>query len=185
MNSTLIRASPFGEADVYLKVFLVAGCILLISNCSLFKNSASDLRKSHEVSTAVTEVKSLEQKDWLRRSDGFFHHQDSSNSDFAIQIRPKGTFSFSPDKGFSGEAESILLTGKASTGSVSSDWNTTLQQDKGSTEKQMTLKKKGVSDQKIKLKKSAPSWKWMIAALAFMGVLCFFLYTKLKLILKL
>jgi hypothetical protein len=184
VNCTLVRASPYGITDVCLKAFLFGGCILLITNCNLFKNTATDLRKSHELSTAITQVRSEEQKDWLSRSGSVSFHQDSSNQDYAIRIWPRGVFTFSPEKGFTGEADRVLVTGKAKTGSSSSETTTALQQDKGKIQQELNLKKKDVSEQKLKLKKSVPSWKLVIAGVAFMGVLCCFIYTKIKLILK-
>jgi hypothetical protein len=180
MTCIFTRGSPPGT-DLYLRVCLFTGCMILIMNCNLFKNTATELQSSHELSTADTQVKFTEQKDWLSRSASMAYHHDSANLDYSIRIWPKGVFSFSGEKGFTGEAEQVLVTGNSKTGSVSSDLRTSSQRDKGKIQQQLSTKKKDVADQKIKIKKSAPSWKWITAGLAFLGVICCFIYTKLKL----
>jgi len=184
MTCVFTRGSPPGT-DLYLKVCLFTGGMILSMNCNLFKNTATKLQSSHELSTADTQVKSTEQKDWLSQSGSVSYHRDSSNLDYSIRIWPKGVFSFSADKGFTGEAEQVLVTGNSKTGSVSSDLRTSSQRDKGKIQQQLSTKKKDTADQKINIKKSAPSWKWIIAGLAFIGVICCFIYTKLKLFFKL
>jgi hypothetical protein len=179
MTCIFTRASPSG-IDFSLKVCLFTGCMLLVMNCNLFKNTATDTQKSHALSTAVARVNVAEQKDWLSRSGSVTYHRDSANLDYTIRIWPKGVFSFSAEQGFSGEADQVLVTGKAKSASVSSDLILSSQQDKGRIQQQVRIKKKDMADQKIKIKKSAPSWKWIIAGLALMCVICCLSYTRLK-----
>jgi len=172
------------KTDLYKCMALFAGNLILMIGCGLFKNTVTDLQQSHEQTTSGTKVQSLAQRDWLSRSGSVSFYRDSSNLDYFIQIWPRGRFSFSAGEGFSGEADKIQVTGKAKAGSVSSERHSSLQQDKGKLQKEHISEKKSVADQKLKIKKSAVSWKWVIAGFAFMGVLSCFLYTKLKLIFK-
>lgn len=180
MTSVFIRASPI--TDIYLKLFFLTGCLLMMANCNLFKNTVTDLRKSHELTTAITQVKTAEHKDWLSRSGSVSFQQDSSDTDYSIQIWPKGTFSFSAEKGFSGEADKVLVTGRVKTGSSSTDKRSSIVQYKGKVRQTRTEDNKKVVDQKLKTKRSSPSWKWVIASLAFLGVVSCFLYTKMNLV---
>jgi hypothetical protein len=84
---------------------------------------------------------------------------------------PGGTFSFSPEKGYSGEADKVLITDKAKNRSVSAALSTTLQQDKGNVQRHLSVENKFKSDGKVKIKKTTVSWKWIIAGIAFLSVL--------------
>jgi hypothetical protein len=171
-------------ADLYPGIVVMACLLTLTMNCNLFKNTASNLNNTHELSSADTKLKLTEQRDWLSRSAKITLHHDSSNLDYMLQIWPKGMFSFTPQQGFTGEAERILLTGKSRSGSASSEISTALQQDKGKTSGQLSTSKKHVAGAKLKTKSTAPSWKWIVALLAIMGFAGCYIYTKIKLFFK-
>lgn len=184
MTCIHLRAGPIRDAVCSHMAFLFIGCMVLMTNCNLFKNTATDLQKSHALSTSVTQFKSTEQKDYLSTSGSVSFHQDSSDNGYSIQIWPRGMFTYSPGKGFSGEADKVLVTGKAKSGSVSTGSSNSLQIDRGKIQRSLNVNEMSVSDQKLKTKRTSPSWKWMIAALAFMMVVGCFAYTKMKLLFK-
>lgn len=184
MISNLIRAGSHNAVDDFIKTFILTCLLILMFNCSLFKNTATDLHQSHELSTAIEEIRTVEHRDWLSKSGSLYLHQDSSNMDYSVQILPRGVFSFSSAGGFSGEADKVLLTGRIRAGSVSLDSSSSLQQDKGETRQQYSQQVSNVIDQKDKKKTAAPSWKWLVGILAFLGALSCFLYSKVKLFIK-
>lgn len=143
-----------------------------------------DLQKSHELSIADTQFEYTEQKDFLKESGSVSFHRDSSDFGYSLQIWPRGTFSYSPEDGFSGEADKVLVTGKGKSGSVSTGLTNILERDKGKIRQNLKQHTKNVRDEKQKSKKTSPSWKWVIAGLAFMMVVGCFIYTKVNLFFK-
>lgn len=172
-------ASDFnrGLANV---IMLISFSFLLCLGCNLFKNTTTDLYKSHELTEADTRLSTTAQKENISMAGSVSFHQDSSDMDYSIQIWPKGLFSFSAEKGFSGEADKVMVTGKVKRSSVSSASSSSLHQGKVKIKQQLSQQRKKVSDLKTKSKKSKPSWKWLVAGLAFLTALCCFLYSKVK-----
>lgn len=152
---------------------------ILAYGCGLFKNTGTDRENSHQLLSAERELKTLEQKDWLDKSGSINLYRDSSNLNYTIQIWPKGAFNFSQNKGFSGEAEKILVQGSAKVGSLATAIYSSEQRDKATISKTVAKKSKQVSDEHLKVKQSSPSWKWVLAGSLTVALLCWFIYRKL------
>ena len=172
-------ATDFNRGIAYV-IMPIAISFFLFLGCNLLKHTTSDLYKSHELEETDTRLSTTAQKENISMAGSVSFHQDSSDIDYSIQIWPKGMFSFSAEKGFSGEAEKVMVTGKAKSGSVSSVSSSSFHQDKVKIQQQLSQQRKKVSDLKTKSKKSKPSWKWLVASMAFITALCCFLYSKVK-----
>ncbi|SEA51790.1 hypothetical protein [Pedobacter hartonius] len=153
--------------------------VILSSGCSLFKNTSTAIENSHQLSSTEKELKVIQQKDWLSKSEGVAFYQDTGSRNYAIQIWPKGNFTFSPGAGFSGEAEKILVEGNIKKATLAAGMYNIEQQDKGKAESRVSEKKKQISDEHLKSKRSLPSWKWMLTGVAMLAVLCWFTYRKI------
>lgn len=160
---------------VYLLLLMVMFC-----RCNLFKNTSTDISKFHQLSMQKTDFRLQENKEWLSRSDNITFYRDTGNSNYTIQIWPKGMFSFSPEKGFSGVAEKVMIEGQVLSGSAASGLTTSNQQARNKTEVELNEEDKQVADRKEKLKQSSPSWKWVFAGLVSSGVICWYIYWQLS-----
>ncbi len=156
-------------------------CLLLmiICSCSLFKHTRTDTKQSRQLSTREKNLQSLEKKDWLSKSGSVNFYKDTGNVSYAIRIWPKGTFSFSPGNGFSGEADQVMIEGNSTGSSVLAGSTITKQQNKGILKTTLSQSEKQVADEKEKLKESLPSWKLVVAGLVLVLLLSSVLYKKL------
>lgn len=151
----------------------------LFCRCNLFKNVNTDIRKSHHSSMQKTDLQLYGNKEWLSRSDNVTFYRDTGNSSYAIQIWPRGIFSFSPEKGFSGTADKVMIEGQVLSGSASSDLSTSKEETSSEVKVAISHEDKQLADSKEKFKQSSPSWKWVIAGLVSIGFLCWYIYWRL------
>ena len=162
-----------------MKFLLLLSMASLCLGCSLFKNAKTTVEKSHQLSESESKLQVSEHKDWLSNSKSLFFTRDTNNSNYSVQIWPEGAFSFSPDKGFSGHANQILINGKANGSSVTSSLHVSRQEDKGIVISKISAKDKQVNNHDVKTKTSSPSWKWMVTGLGLIIIGCWWLYRKL------
>lgn len=152
--------------------------LMLASSCGLFQNIRTNKEKSHQVTSALTDINIAEQKDYLLKSGSIKLYTDSSRQSYNVELWPKGLFSFSPEKGFSGEASRVVITGNIYRLAVLSSLQSSEIQDKGKIGMTLNQTKKQVSDQQQKVKQSSVSWKWILAVLIIMVILGLFIYWK-------
>lgn len=151
----------------------------LFCRCNLFKNVSTDISKYHQSSIQKTDLQLQKDKEWMSKSGNVTFYKDTGNSSYAIQIWPKGMFSFSPEKGFSGTADKVVIEGQVLSGSASSDLSTSKEQSKSKVKVAISQEDRRSADNKEKLKQSSPSWKWVIAGLVSMVGICCYIYWRL------
>jgi hypothetical protein len=108
------------------------------------------------------------------------YFKDSANHDYEIQIWPKGAFTFSKDKGFTGQAAQIRIKGKS--GRLMSG---------GAVSRKLEQSKEGLllSDQQSKLKvtgkkevskQTSPSWKAILISVLLILVVVWWIGKRLS-----
>lgn len=164
-----------------MKEYVFLLLILLLNACSLLKNTSHSINQSQELLTNQTNLKMLEEKDWGERSNRLIFSTDSSDQQFTIQIWPKGLFTYSPAKGFSGTADRVQIVERLKSSGALVDVVQLAQQDKKNVAATIGQLDKKATDQQIRTTKSSPSYKWMLAGLAFILILVFGGYSLKKL----
>jgi hypothetical protein len=81
-------------------------CISILCGCALQQRKVAIDRQATSSELAVAETEKLTMVRQHIRTD-------SSAIETSIELFPKGKFSYSPDRGFEGEADRIVITGKA------------------------------------------------------------------------
>ena len=152
---------------------------VLYSSCGLFKNTKSNVDLVHQEAEYNTESKMLDSKDWMRTTGRLDLYADSSLHQYAVRLWPKGSFAFSADQGFIGEADSIVIMGSLTAGSASAGVLNIQEQDEGKVELGTTVAGRQSIDQKSKVKVQETSWVWVAGILALVYLLfCIVLYKK-------
>lgn len=164
------------KRGLFLFVLFLGWC-----GCSLFKNISTTTDKSHQVYAAGTNVKVTEDKDLKIQSNNLILFKDSGNAHFTIQIWPKGLFTYSAGKGFSGAADRMQIVETISGGSTYAGRSQVQQEDKGKVGTTVATKVRSTKNQQVKVKQSSPSWKWVVGGLGFMMILglAWYLYHQL------
>ena len=153
--------------------------LILFYGCSLLKNNSTEISKTHGLAVKKSNLAVLEQKDWLSKSSTTIFFKDTSNHQYEVQIWPKGAFSFSPDKGFTGEAGQVLIRGSTQESMESAGVSRVEEKDKGRMAVNIDQQEKVVADHSDKVKETSPSWKWLLAALILTLASGWYLYRKL------
>lgn len=149
------------------------------SSCGLLKNTKSNVEVVRQESEYKSETKLVNYKEWSRTTGSLNFYSDSSLQTYAVRLWPKGSFTFSADHGFSGEADSVIILGSLKGGSTSAAILNIKEQDKGKVEINAAQTGKQSTDQKSKVKEQETSWIWVIGILALVYLLlCMVLYKK-------
>jgi len=153
--------------------------ILLLSSCGLMKNTNVETQKSRELLSQEGSLDLLDKRNLKSNSKAFSFSKATGSLDYNVQIWPKGNISFSPDKGFSGEAEKIEVKGMAKGSRMATAVLTAEQTDKSERQVSIALKDKHILQQKAIVKKSSPSWKWPLAGLILLASVGGLIYKKM------
>jgi len=167
-----------------MKCLLAAGLVVFSASCSMFKNTEHSNSKSRQQSSYEAKQSIVEEKNWLSKTGSLTFYSDSTHQDYTIQLWPVGRFSYSLEKGFTGEAHRILITDKSKSGSAYADMANTEESDKGKVDIQTSAKEKTESAEQQKTKKSSVSWKVILAVIGLVMIAIWFTYKKLKKIIK-
>lgn len=152
--------------------------VIVFCSCSLFKNTSTEMERTHQLSTNQKDYRLTEQRDWLSKSGSITFYKDTNHVDYSIQIWPKGMFSWSQEKGFTGEADQVMIKGAVSGSSAFSGLHTLEQQDKGKVAVNLSQKNKEVADDKKKVKTSSYSWKLILTGLGVILIVGWVLYRR-------
>lgn len=152
--------------------------VIVFCGCSLFKNTSTEMERTHQLSSNQKDYRLTEQKDWLSKSGSITLYKDTNHADYSIQIWPKGMFSYSQEKGFTGEADRVMIKGNVSGSSAFSDSSILEQQDKGKVAVNLSQKNKEIADDKKKVKTSSYSWKLILTGLGVILITGWVLYRK-------
>ena len=150
--------------------------LYLCSGCSLFRKSSKEstaYTSESSFSIASTQQQQLK-KDLSEKT--VVLTKDSSGSEITTTIWPRGSFRFSPENGFTGEAEKIQLTHKKSTKSEN------LKRAERQVKIDATVKKKTVSKSSAgvatKFNKTTTSLNcWLVLMALCCSMLAYIWYT--------
>lgn len=138
--------------------------IAMIQSCGLFQRSE---KRTEDLNTEVQEdsaSKVSKKKDLKREITGVLLHQDSSSTDYSVLIYPKGSFSFSADGSFKGEAERIKISGKTKDFGASASALQLNEEDRGTLDATAINSKKSVASLRSAVSTSS-WWSWRLTAL--------------------
>lgn len=94
----------------YLKyLILIIGFNL---SCNLFKQSVKTTSTNDEEYDKTTSVKTVKESAVNKQEQSINFYKDSVRDDYAIRFWPKGDLAFTTGKGFYGQFDSVLMTGK-------------------------------------------------------------------------
>lgn len=142
-----------------------------LSACGLLRNSSKYTSETEDKSLDHFDARFLKEKEIQTELSITSHFKDSTNQDYEIQIWPKGTFSFSKDKGFTGQAEQIWIKGKSGRLMNGGITSRKLEQSKESLLLANQQSKLKVTGKKELSKQTSPSWKViLISALLILVV---------------
>ncbi|MGY0035140.1 hypothetical protein [Pedobacter sp. NJ-S-72] len=105
-----------------------------------------------------------------RKSTDFVHYSDAMDRDYRIQFWPKGVFTFSAEKGFIGEADSVSISGSNRSRLSYSGMAQLEERDMSKVEGKFKQSDQVVSNQKTKVKASSVSWLWVFGGLLAVGI---------------
>jgi len=158
-------------------------CIALIAfvyGCGLMQTRTRNRSKDYTLEQRELDLKVSADLEKNGSFNMLHRSKDSLSSTYRILLWPKGSFTFSPEMGFVGEAEKIEMSGtleqlKAYSAMVNN-------QTKEKVKVTATLNEEGkkVAEQKNVVVSSAYSLKWLIAGIVFIGAAVFWIYRRIK-----
>ena len=138
-----------------MKTYIIMLAIALTSCHILTKNKSTSKKL-----TQKEELQLTAQHHTLSKQNKLFL-TDSSHSDFTVWLWPKGNFTFSPTKGFNGEAERIVVKGKQTHQKTLNITNELKQDSTVIKANYQHLKQQSAIAEKTKLN-FGPSWAWLL-----------------------
>jgi len=144
----------------YIKYFSL---MLALSGCALFKDTASQKEKTNQVLEENSRIQSREQKDWLSKSASLEFSRRTDSTELFIQIWPRGIFTYSPDQGFIGEADQVVVARKQNGTTTKSLKASDEIQDRGTIQINEEHKKKDERQKLSEAKQTSVSWKWVLS----------------------
>lgn len=153
-------------------------CIaVLFMGCGVFRNSSRAFVEEELLVNQKTTLKLDEERvevEGLRIKTQF---KDSTGLSYAVEIWPKGSFSFDHEHGFSGEATKVLIHGKADKLLTAESKEERKRFRNASKVVQMENAEKLKKRNTEKVSTSNLSWKWLV--LLFFVILCLIVRTRL------
>ena len=101
---------------------------------------------------------------------------DSLNKDWNIQLWPKGKFTFSPQNGFEGEAEKVLINGRSFERNRSKETEAVDKTQKSSIDISLHEKKKNVKTAKQEEKSIRQNYSWLLYCGFLLGIFVLLFY---------
>lgn len=143
-----------------LIVLLFAGVSQVFQSCSLFQQTKSSTwsaaMKTKEKSSKVEQLNTLDKSlGW-----SFATSDDSLNMASRVVIWPRGEFHFSPQDGFYGMAEKVVISGTLKSGSKVLEEKIQQEEQYQSASLKAEQVKSMQQEQKDRIKESVPMWSW-------------------------
>jgi len=158
-------------------------CIALIAfgyGCGLMQTRTRNTTRDYALEQRNMELKVSAD----REKNGSFHMldagSDSLSRTYRLLLWPKGSFTFSPEMGFVGEAEKIELSGTLEQIKAYSAMVNSQTAEKIKVKAALKEQEKKVSEEKNVVVSSAYSLKWLIAGIVFIGAAVFWFYRRIK-----
>ena len=146
------------------------------SGCGLLRQTDKTEGSSRRDSISKTEVSVKDEKTAAKQTLSLTINKDSTGAIYQLLVWPKGRFTFSSEKGFEGEADSIQLNGE--------NWAFENHSEILSTDEQQTVKsavqgKQEVNAKSVQEKRTTSSYanyKLIIGAVVFIFLLLFLVF---------
>ena len=158
-------------------------CIALIAfvyGCGLLQTRTRNTTSDYALEQRKQDLKVSAE---LEKS-GSFHMldmgRDSLNSTYRILLWPKGSFTFSPEMGFVGEAEKIEMSGTLEQLKAYSAMVNNQTAEKVKVKAALKEQEKKALEKKQVTVSAAYSLKWLIAGTVLIGAAGFWVYRKIK-----
>jgi len=154
-------------------VFIILLC--LPGGCSMLKNTSSATNRDQLKRTESEENKLQLNSHTLSDTDSFTFYNDSASRNYEVRLWPKGSFTYSPENGFTGEADRISISGH------SADLKKGGEQKRAQKAEQSALDVHTIKQQKVneehvqKIKETSISWKWVVVITILLVAICSYL----------
>ncbi|SEA43840.1 hypothetical protein [Pedobacter hartonius] len=143
---------------------LALGCLLLVSfeACSLFRQTTKTKEEESTSARTDTGLRIISERERKAFSNMLTFKRDSGSRNYTVQVWPLGNFTFSPERGFEGQAEKVLITGQDRQVRSSSNLVKTQELSRGKTTGELKQSTERNAKSSINKTESSPSWKWII-----------------------
>ena len=161
--------------------FLIVYTLLLYSSsCALLTNNKVKKAEESYSDQYVAGYSLSRQKNWSGSSESLLFYRDSSQQNYAVQLWPKGVFTYSDAYGFTGEADSVKILRSTRNGISGSAIATHHQEDQFSENQQVNEKQTTKAVIKQQQKEKSPSMKIVLFVVLCLCVIagCFYFRTK-------
>jgi len=152
-------------------------CLCLCS-CGLLRNSSKFSSDAIYNKLDQSGLSASREKDESIELNVSGHFTDSVTQNYEVQIWPKGSFSFSEDLGFVGEAEAVRIKKNTQSLAKRVEMISNLEKKKETEVLQNRKIKKEQIKHEQEMKENTPSWKWIIASFILMAALIWWIKKK-------
>lgn len=161
--------------------FLVVYPLLLwASSCSLLTNSKVKKVEESYSDQYVAGFSVSSQKNWSGNSESLLLYRDSSQQNYAVQLWPKGVFTYSDAYGFTGEADSVKILRSTRNGISGSATATHHQEDQLSENQQFNENQTTKAAVKRHQTEKSPSMKIVLVVLLCSCIIAGWFYFRKK-----
>ncbi|CAM4425653.1 hypothetical protein SAMN06265348_12140 [Pedobacter westerhofensis] len=159
--------------------------LITTSGCAVLKKTGKKSEESYSNINTLTDHQQSYSAMKQKAGNELVYKRDSAEGNYTVRLWPKGTFNFSPDGGFSGELDSIVMKGKQNkvTSATTLSNTSELEKDQMAARNQQT--KKIRSGNKKEEKVAVPDGKLILILVGIAGLAIYFtikgrLFTKNK-----
>lgn len=157
-------------------ILMFSWLLLGWSGCGLLKQTAKTTASSRQDSTIKTQFKAKDAQEAVKQTLSLTLNRDAAAATYSMLLWPKGRFTFSTEKGFEGEADSVQMTGESWAFEDHSEIVSTGDQQKTESEVEGKQELKVKSVQEDSAIESFANYKLIIGAVAFIFLLLFLVF---------
>jgi len=145
---------------------------LTISSCGLMKKTEKKVNESKYLSAQTKQMNEVTEASDSGKTIKMVFEKDDMQSAYSVQLWPKGSFRFSAENGFEGEAERILISGQMKEERNRKELSGTEQQHSGRQEitSAQSSQEQGIKKEEIREIKT--DFKWVILGIMVI-IACF------------
>lgn len=150
-------------------IWVLLSCCLY--SCSLTRDKFLQQQKQERRLELTNSERKVEKTDIKKQ----VQTTDSTSSNFSLLIKPIGSFTYSEQYGFVGNAEYIMLKGQSFNKQQTSISEKTKAESYSERKmKQVQKTKASVSDKRVAVKRTLPSWLYLLLGLPLIWAIWFF-----------
>lgn len=136
-----------------------------LCSCTLFKRTTKTTDQTHAASMSLSKLTHLEEQSRQTDARKMKYQRDSTQLAYSIQLWPKGTLTFLPGGGFTGEFDHIILQGNQNQISQFVEKTKVGDLQKAVKKTEVDTRQEQKSDTLMKTKQSSPAFKVIIVSL--------------------